>query len=109
MSVTNGRAILRLLGPNDQTFELQHQPCLAADDLLTLKHAILGGIGMGVLPEYLCRQELDNGQLVKVLPDWAPIPEVLHAVFPSQRGMMPAVRCLLDFLGEYAKEGTNRS
>jgi DNA-binding transcriptional LysR family regulator len=108
MSVTDGRATLRLLGPNDQTFELQHRPCFAADDLLTLKHVVLGGIGMGILPEYLCRQELDDGQLVKVLPDWAPLPDVLHAVFPSRRGMVPAVRCFLDFLDAYAQEGIRR-
>lgn len=108
MSVTDGCATLRLVGPNDRTVELQHRPCFAADDFLTLKHAILSGIGMGVLPEYLCRQELDNGQLVKVLQDWAPLPDVLHAVFPSRRGMVSAVRCFLDFLDEYAQEGIRR-
>ena len=108
MSVRDGRATLRLAGPSDKTFDLQHAPCFAADDFLTLKHAMLEGIGMGVLPEYLCRQELDNGQLVRVLQDWAPLPDVLHAVFPSRRGMVPAVRCLLDFLDEYAREGIHR-
>ncbi len=108
MSVIDGRATLRLLGPNDKTFDLQHWPCFAADDFLTLKHAMLEGIGIGVLPEYICRQELDNGQLVRVLQDWAPLPDVLHAVFPSRRGMVPAVRCLLDFLDEYAREGIRR-
>lgn len=108
MSAREGRATLRLLGPNDQTFDLQHRPRFAADDFLTMKHVILAGLGMGVLPEYLCREELDNGQLVRVLQDWAPLPDVLHAVFPSRRGMVPAVRCLLDFLDEYAREGIRR-
>lgn len=108
MSAIDGRATAHLLGPGDRTFEWRHQPCFAADDFLTLKHVILGGIGMGVLPEYLCRQELDQGLLVKVLPDWAPLPGILHAVFPSRRGMAPAVRCLLDFLDEYASEGVRR-
>lgn len=109
MSVTDGRAMLLLVGPDDQTFELQHRPCLAADDLVTLKHAVVNGLGMGVLPEYLCKNELDHGQLVAVLPNWAPPSEVLHAVFPSRRGMTPAVRRFLDFLAENVKEGINRT
>jgi len=108
MSATDGRATLRLVGLDDRTFDLQHRPCFVADDFLTLKHAMLGGIGMGALPEYLCTQELDQGQLVRVLPDWAPLPDVLHAVFPSRRGMVPAVRHLLDFLDEHAREGIRR-
>jgi DNA-binding transcriptional LysR family regulator len=108
MSATDGRAALSLIGPNDQMFELQHRPCFAADDFLTLKHVMLNGIGMGVLPEYLCRQEFNDGQLVRILPDWAPLPGILHAVFTSRRGMVSAVRCLLDFLDEHAKEGIRR-
>ena len=33
-------------------------------------------------------------------PDWAPTPGIVHAVFPSRRGLAPAVRHFLDFLGE---------
>ncbi len=108
MSATDGRAVWRLVRPDNRTTEVLHRPCFAADDFLTLKHAILSGVGMGVLPEYLCRQELDNGQLVIVLPDWAPLPDILHAVFPSRRGMMSSVRCFLDFLDEHAQEGIRR-
>ena len=31
---------------------------------------------------------------------WAPRPGIFHAVFPSRRGLVPAVRRFLDFLGE---------
>ena len=109
MSVADGRSALLLVGPNDQTFELLHQPRLAADDLITLKHAVVAGLGMGVLPEYLCRHELEGRQLVQALPGWAPPAGLLHAVFPSRRGLPPAVRRLLDFLAERAKEGVHRT
>ncbi len=100
MSAVDGRARWRLLGPEGRTFDLLHQPRSTADDMLTLKHLVLGGIGMGVLPDYMCRQEMRAGRLVPVLEGWEPQPGVLHAVFPSRRGMTPAVRSLLDFLGE---------
>ena len=41
-----------------------------------------------------------EGALVEVLEGWRPRPGIVHAVFPSRRGMVPAVRRFLDFLGE---------
>ena len=95
------RAAGGLLGPGGRESDLQHQPVYTADDLLTLKLAVLQGTGMGVLPDYLCARELQDGRLVEVLPGWAPRTGIVHAVFPSRRGMVPAVRRLLDFLGEH--------
>jgi DNA-binding transcriptional LysR family regulator len=78
-----------------------HRPRFVADDLLTLKTVVLQGIGMMMIPAYMCCESLANGRLVEVLPGWRPPPGILHAVFPSRRGMIPAVRSLLDFLGEH--------
>jgi DNA-binding transcriptional LysR family regulator len=100
MSAVDGRGNWELLGPGGRVHEVAHRPHYAADDLLTLKYAVVAGLGMGILPDYLCCQELQDGALVQVLPGWAPRAGVIHALFPSRRGMVPAVRRLLDFLGE---------
>lgn len=99
MSAVDGRASWRLLGPGAQSHELQHLPVCVADDLLTLKMAVLQGTGMCVLPDYMCSEELRRGELVPVLPGWAPPPALVLAVFPTRRGLVPAVRRFLDFLG----------
>jgi DNA-binding transcriptional LysR family regulator len=101
MSAADGRASWHLVGPRAATFELQHGPVYTADDLLTLKLAVVHGTGMCVLPDYLCSEELRRGELVPVLPGWAPAKMRVLAVFPSRRGMVPAVRRLLDFLGDH--------
>jgi DNA-binding transcriptional LysR family regulator len=101
MSAADGKAVWRLLGPGGREFELQHRPLYTADDLMTLKHAAIKGVGITVLPDYMCRRELRLGELEQVLPGWAPRPGVIHAVFPSRRGLLPAVRRFLDFLGEH--------
>jgi DNA-binding transcriptional LysR family regulator len=100
MSAADGRATWRLHGPRGAEFELEHGPVYTADDLLSLKFAVTQGIGMCVLPDYLCSEELRRGDLVPVLPGWGPPVAMVLAVFPSRRGMVPAVRRLLDFLGE---------
>jgi len=101
MSAADGKTAWRLVGPDKREHEIQHRPVYTADDLLTLKYAVLKGVGMCILPDYMCRRELRLGELEQVLPGWAPRPGVVHAVFPSRRGLLPAVRRFLDFLGEH--------
>lgn len=100
MSVAEGRAVWQLLGPDGATHNFQHQPRYVADDLLTLKLAVLRGTGICVLPDYMCSDDIRDGLLIPVLPGWAPRQGIFHAVFPSRRGLVPAVRRFLDFLDE---------
>ncbi|GKS96316.1 LysR family transcriptional regulator [Acidovorax sp. SUPP2825] len=106
MSAADGRASLRLVGPGGQEAVWQHSPRYVADDLLTLKLAAQGGVGICWLPDYMCQDELRSGRLVHLLPEWAPERGVMHAVFPSRRGLTPAVRRFLDFLGETLQGAT---
>ncbi len=100
MSAPEGRATWHLSGPNGAEQVLHHQPRYVADDLLTLKFAALAGTGICWLPDYLCHEELRAGCLLQVLPQWAPKPGIVHAVFASRRGLAPAVRSFLDYLAE---------
>ncbi|AVS83200.1 MULTISPECIES: LysR family transcriptional regulator [Comamonadaceae] len=100
MSAMDGRSSLRLVGPEGQEEVVQLTPRYVADDLLTLKFAALAGTGLCWLPDYMCQAELGEGRLVRILPGWSTPRGVVHAVFPSRRGLAPAVRRFLDFLGE---------
>lgn len=100
MSAVDGLASMRLRNVEGRNAVLQYRPRFIADDLLTLKLAVLGGSGMCWLPDYMCEDELRDGRLVRLLPDWSTPVGVVHAVFPSRRGLTPAVRSFLDFLGE---------
>ncbi len=99
-SARNGRATWQLMGPSGATVMIEHTPRLVADDLLTLKLAVLQGTGLGWMPDYMCADALSSGSMVHVLPGWSPPLGIVHAVFPSRRGLVPAVRKFLDFLGE---------
>ena len=101
MSATDGVSSIDLTHTDGRKAVLQQRPRLIADDLLTLKLAVLGGSGMCSLPDYMCEDELRDGRLVRLLSEWTRPVGVVHAVFPSRRGLSPAVRSFLDFLGEY--------
>jgi DNA-binding transcriptional LysR family regulator len=101
MSATDGRSTWVLQGPEGREYVHAHQPRYVADDLQTLKLAVLAGTGIGFLPDSMSQAELQARLLVPVLPGWAPKPGLVHAVFPSRRGQVPAVRGFLDFLGQH--------
>ena len=103
MSAANGHSAWELIGPEGQVFEFRHQPRFVADDLQTLKLAVLAGAGISYLPESLSKAELQAQLLVPVLPGWMLKPAIVHAVFPSRRGQVPAVRSFLDFIGSHLK------
>ncbi|AFY18789.1 LysR family transcriptional regulator [Pseudomonas sp. UW4] len=89
-----------LFGADGSTAMIRHAPRMVTDDLLALRHAAVAGIGIVHLPSVVVRDEIAAGQLVELVPGWAPKSGVIHAIFPSRRGLLPSVRTLIDFLGE---------
>lgn len=96
----------QLEGPEGACAQVRYQPRLVTDDLVALHQAALVGAGAVHMPAVVVREDLNDGTLVNLLPDWAPRTGVVHAVYASRRGLLPSVRALLDFLGgEFATSG----
>ena len=90
----------QLQGPDEAEALIRHHPRLVTDDLIALRHAVLAGIGIAHLPLVVVREDLEAGRLRELVPGWAPRCGIVHAIFPSRRGLLPSVRSLIDFLGE---------
>ena len=100
LTSADSNSTLQLQGQDGEPLVIHHQARYVADDLDTLKYAVLNGIGVYWMPDYMVLGELARGDLVEVLPDWR-LPEgIFHAIFLSRRNMAPALRVFLDFLGE---------
>jgi DNA-binding transcriptional LysR family regulator len=69
--------------------------------MIALRDAAVAGVGVVQLPVVMARDQLAAGLLVRLVPDWAPRHEIIHAVFPSRRGLLPSVRALIDFLAQH--------
>jgi DNA-binding transcriptional LysR family regulator len=89
-----------LEGPDGAVASIPHTPRLVTDDMVALRTAAVAGVGIVQLPAMVMGDEARRGELVKVLPDWTSKGGVIHAVFPSRRGLLPSVRSLIDFLAE---------
>jgi DNA-binding transcriptional LysR family regulator len=81
-----------------QVATVPHAPRLITDDMSVLRDAALSGAGAVQLPTIFIWDDVRTGRLVHVLPDWRPRPGIVHAVFPSRRGLLPSVRALVEFL-----------
>lgn len=90
----------QLSDPTGAQARVMHTPRFSTSDRQALKIAALRGIGVVQIPNLMIQQELTEGKLVKLLPEWAPRREIIHAVFPSRRGLLPSVRALLDHLAK---------
>jgi DNA-binding transcriptional LysR family regulator len=90
----------RLFHRDGSVAEVRHDPRLVTDDMALLRQAALSGAGIVRLPTLVVWDDLQGGKLVTVLPEWRPVSEIVHAVFPSRRGLLPSVRALLDFLAD---------
>lgn len=75
-----------------------HRPRLLTEDMGTLREAALAGMGVVQMPTMMIWRDVADGRLMHVLPDWRPPTGLIHAVFPSRRGVLPSVRALLDFM-----------
>jgi DNA-binding transcriptional LysR family regulator len=87
-----------LVGPQGQSVRIEHVPCMACRDFLVLRAAAIAGLGIARLPELVVRADLAQGTLVRVLPGWNSPQGIVHVVFPTRRGMLPAVRAFIDFI-----------
>lgn len=101
MSDDDARQRWLLHGPNGEIERVELQPSLMAHDFPLLLSAAREGLGIALLPEMTCADAVRRGELELVVPDWHLPMGICHAVFPSRRGLLPAVRVFIDYLAEH--------
>ena len=89
-----------LHGPDGAVENVELKPRLVGFDFPMLKRLAMSEMGITMLPEMVCADAVRNGDLEVVLPDWHLSQGIVHAVFASRRGMLPAVRVFIDHLAE---------
>ena len=106
LSLASGKHVHRweLFGPQGARAEVHFTPRMITTDMLALREAAVAGVGVVQLPQLMVKDQLAAGELIALLDGWEPKREIIHAVFPSRRGLLPSVRALVDFLTEeYAR------
>ncbi len=81
-------------------------PRVICGDFTMLLECARRDLGVAMLPEFVCAPAISAGQLEVLLPDWSAPEGTMHFVYPSRRGLLPAVRALVDFLAEQLPQTT---
>jgi DNA-binding transcriptional LysR family regulator len=89
---------LRRVGRHREEVVVPLTPRLLIDDMLTLKEAAIGGLGVVALPGYVCRDDVQTGALRQVLPEWIAGDSTLTALMPYRQGLLPSVRAFVEHL-----------
>jgi DNA-binding transcriptional LysR family regulator len=71
---------------------------LQINNALLRRSAARAGAGILLSAEYLVGDDINNGHLVRVLPEYKPVPGTIHAVSPAYRAGSPKVRSLVNHL-----------
>src|SRR5690606_8118170 len=89
-----------VVGPGGDSRNLRHRPRLRCSNFDALLEATASNLGIALLPEHVCSPSFAAHRIVRVLPGWHTRNGTIHAVFTTRKGMLPAVRALIDFLVE---------
>lgn len=84
---------------NDQSsIKIKFKPSLVGGDFIFLSQLVKQHCGIAFLPTSCCQKEIESGKLINILPEWHMPHGIFHLVYPSRKGILPAVRVFIDFL-----------
>ena len=93
-------AVWHFVRADGLTASVLHTPKLFCHDLRVQLEAMLQGVGVALLPAPLVNPLLGSGQVVRLLSDWSSTTEIIFAVCPTRRGMLPSVRAFLEYVAQ---------
>ena len=71
---------------------------LRVDDDEALSQAVLGGLGIGLLPTFIIGKDLQSGNLQAVLSEYIPVERHVYAIYLPTRHLPNKVRVFIDFM-----------
>ena len=86
--------------PSGQSASVKVEGRLSANSVEAVRQAVLAGAGIGLLPEFLIKDDLQTGALRPLLTEYKPSSEVIYIVYPQRQFVATKVRCFIDFCAE---------
>lgn len=70
----------------------------------TLRQAALSGVGVSLAAGFLVHQDLEEGRLVRLLPEYRPIDMAMTAIYPHRNHLAAKVRIFIDMLARHSAD-----
>jgi DNA-binding transcriptional LysR family regulator len=76
-------------------------PVLTSEGVTSIRQAVLAGLGIALMPEWLIHDDILSGRLLRVLPNWSAKDLPMHVVHAAQRVLPVRVRSFVNFAVDY--------
>ena len=90
--------VWRFVGPGQQNVAVQVRARITVNSGEAMLPALVTGVGIARLPDFIVGDAIAAGDLEEILIDWRPPPLGLHLVTPPSRLRSGRVEALLDFI-----------
>jgi DNA-binding transcriptional LysR family regulator len=98
------------VGKNKRRHTLSPQVRARANNFQVCKQYILQGLGIGAMPtQIICTDELRDGSIVPVLPEWQPEALDVHMIYPFELSFSTLISAFYEAACEIIVENTARS
>ena len=82
--------------------QINVSPRLVVNDLGMIYRLVMNNAGIACLPRCLATPDIDAGRLVRLFPEWALPADQVSVVYPTNRGLSPAVRAFVEHMKQTA-------
>jgi len=86
----------RLISPSGQDVSVPITGRIKANNGNVLRDAAVRGVGLAILPDFICTRDVAEGRLVRVLEDWSMGTRAIWAIYPHSRHLSAKVRACVD-------------
>ncbi len=83
----------KLIGPKTITVDLKNE--IIVNELNTIKELTASGMGIALLPTFLCADDIKKKRLIRVLPEWRTNLQPISIVYGGDRYVSPKVRSFI--------------
>jgi DNA-binding transcriptional LysR family regulator len=101
---SSGEAAWPLHSTQGKTARVSAPSHVLTNSFAAIKKLVISGVGISILPDLLCRDELRGRELVRVLPDWSTADMPVHLVYPPHRFSSPKVKEMVPLLEKILRE-----
>ncbi|MEN5018530.1 LysR family transcriptional regulator [Erwinia sp. Eh17-17] len=91
-------ALTHLPSGENQRFDIQ--PRLLTDSLYALRNAVLAGMGVGIASSWVVQEDIAQGTLLHLAPDWQAAALPVYLVYPHARYYPARLRMFLAMMRE---------
>ncbi|RZA16196.1 MAG: LysR family transcriptional regulator [Lysobacteraceae bacterium] len=98
--VTLGRSTGTQQKGDDEERSFAIAPRLVTDSLYALRNAVLAGLGVGIASTWMLQDDLAQGRLVHLAPQWQAAPLPVYLVYPHARFYPARLRLFMDLMRE---------